>query len=79
MARVDGRANDDLRPVKITLGYQDYPEGSALIEMGNTRVLCAVSVEDRVPHVPEGAGHRLGDRRVCNVAAGHSYPHVPQS
>jgi len=56
MARVDGRANDDLRPVKITLGYQDYPEGSALIEMGNTRVLCAVSVEDRVPLFMKGHG-----------------------
>jgi ribonuclease PH len=56
MARVDGRANDDLRPVKITLGYQDYPEGSALIEMGNTRVLCAVSVEDRVPPFLKGQG-----------------------
>lgn len=56
MPRVDGRANDDLRPVKITLGYQDYPEGSALIEMGNTRVLCAVSVEDRVPPFLKGQG-----------------------
>ncbi|MBN1374692.1 MAG: ribonuclease PH [Dehalococcoidia bacterium] len=56
MARVDGRSNDDLRPVKITLGYQDYPEGSALIEMGNTRVVCAVSVEDRVPMFLKGKG-----------------------
>ncbi len=56
MARIDNRANDDLRPVKITLGYQDYPEGSALIEMGKTRVLCAVSVEDRVPPFLKGQG-----------------------
>jgi ribonuclease PH len=56
MTRVDNRANDELRPVKITLGYQDYPEGSALIEMGNTRVLCAVSVEDRVPPFLKGHG-----------------------
>jgi ribonuclease PH len=56
MARADGRANDELRPVKITLGYQDYPEGSALIEMGNTRVLCAVSLEDRVPPFLKGRG-----------------------
>ncbi len=47
--RVDGRANNQLRPVKITPGYIDYPEGSVLIEMGKTRVLCAVSVEKRVP------------------------------
>jgi ribonuclease PH len=56
MARKDGRANDEMRPVKITLGYQDYPEGSALIEIGNTRVLCAVSVEDRVPFFMKGQG-----------------------
>jgi ribonuclease PH len=56
MARKDGRANDQLRPVKITLGYQDYPEGSALIEVGNTRVLCAVSVEDKVPPFLKGQG-----------------------
>jgi ribonuclease PH len=56
MTRKDGRSNDQLRPVKITLGYQDYPEGSALIEVGNTRVLCAVTVEDRVPPFLKGQG-----------------------
>ena len=56
MKRTDSRANDMLRPVQITLGYQDYPEGSALIEMGNTRVICAVSVEDRVPGFLRGQG-----------------------
>ncbi len=56
MARKDGRGNDQLRPVKITLGYQDYPEGSALIEVGNTRVLCAVSVEEKVPPFLKGQG-----------------------
>jgi len=56
MARADGRANDELRPVKITLGYQAYPEGSALIELGNTKVICAVSVEDRVPGFLKGNG-----------------------
>jgi len=56
MTRKDGRSNDQLRPVKITTGYQDYPEGSALIEVGNTRVLCAVSVEDRVPPFLKGQG-----------------------
>ena len=49
MIRVDGRANDRLRPVSIEIGAQKYAEGSALISMGDTRVLCAVSVEDRVP------------------------------
>lgn len=45
----DGRAADELRPVKLTPGYVDYAEGSVLIEVGNTRVLCSVSVEERVP------------------------------
>jgi ribonuclease PH len=49
MKRVDGRAWNELRPVKITPGYQSFAEGSALIETGKTRVLCSVSVDDRVP------------------------------
>lgn len=56
MKRVDGRAADELRPVSITLGYQAFAEGSALIELGRTRVLCAVSVEDRVPPFLKGDG-----------------------
>src|SRR5919112_6913397 len=48
-ARTDGRAADELRPVRITPGFLPYAEGSVLIEMGNTRVVCAASLEDRVP------------------------------
>jgi ribonuclease PH len=47
--RSDGRAPDELRAVKITPGYLPYAEGSVLIEMGMTRVVCAASLEDRVP------------------------------
>lgn len=47
--RTDGRAFDQLREVKITPGYLPYAEGSALIEMGQTRIVCTASVEDRVP------------------------------
>ena len=47
--RVDGRAVDELRPVVVTPGYTEYAEGSVLIEMGHTRVLCNATVEDRVP------------------------------
>ncbi len=47
--RTDQRRNNELRPVKITPGYVDYPEGSVLIEAGKTRVLCAVSVTPGVP------------------------------
>ncbi|MBN1693153.1 MAG: ribonuclease PH, partial [Dehalococcoidales bacterium] len=49
MKRVDGRAYDELRPFKIIPGYQSFAEGSALIKLGKTHVLCAVSMEDRVP------------------------------
>jgi ribonuclease PH len=48
-ARTDQRRADELRPVRITPGFLPYAEGSALIEMGETRVICSASVEDRVP------------------------------
>ena len=47
--RTDNRASDQLRDVKITPGFLAHAEGSALIEMGNTRVICAASVEDKLP------------------------------
>jgi len=54
--RSDGRAADELRPVKITPGYLPYAEGSVLIEMGETRVVCAASIEDRVPTFLRNSG-----------------------
>lgn len=54
--RIDGRAPSELRPVRILPGYLLYAEGSALIETGHTRVLCAVSVEERVPAFLKGTG-----------------------
>ena len=54
MIRADGRAPDELRPVRITPGAQDFAEGSVIIETGQTRVLCAVSVEERVPQFLRG-------------------------
>lgn len=56
MKRADGRAWDELRAVKITPGYQSFAEGSALIELGYTRVVCTVTVEDRVPNFLRGQG-----------------------
>jgi ribonuclease PH len=56
MARHDGRAADELRPLTITLDTFGYAEGSALIEMGRTRVLCAASIEDGVPAWLRGKG-----------------------
>jgi len=56
MKRADGRAYDELRPVKILPGYQSFAEGSALIELGKTQVLCSVSAEDMVPGFLKGSG-----------------------
>lgn len=56
MLRLDGRANDELRTVRITPNFQPYAEGSALIELGRTKVICAVSVEGRVPSFLRGEG-----------------------
>lgn len=54
--RVDGRINSQLRPVKITRNYLKHPEGSVLIEMGDTKVICTASVQDKVPPFKKGTG-----------------------
>jgi ribonuclease PH len=56
LARTDGRAADQLRPVRITRGFTKHAEGSVLIEFGDTRVLCTASVEDKVPPHQKGSG-----------------------
>ena len=56
MIRSDGRSPAELRPVSISLGVQEFAEGSALVETGRTRVVCAVSVEDREPQFLRGRG-----------------------
>lgn len=57
MERMDKRALDELRSVKITPGFAEFAEGSVLIECGHTKVLCCASVEERTPpHVPFGEG-----------------------
>jgi ribonuclease PH len=54
--RSDGRGPDQLRSIKITPRYIKHPEGSALIEVGDTKVICTVSIEERVPHFLKGKG-----------------------
>ena len=57
MARIDGRANDQLRPLELTPGFNKFAEGSCLVRCGDTVVLCTASVEERTPpHVPAGEG-----------------------
>ncbi len=56
MTRIDSRSPTQLRPVRMTVDYLDYAEGSVLIEAGKTRVLCAASIEEKVPPFLEGKG-----------------------
>lgn len=56
LARPDGRDPDALRPVQIELDAQRGPAGSCIIQWGNTRVLCAVSVDERTPHHVQSGG-----------------------
>src|SRR3989441_2758115 len=56
MTRIDQRSSIQLRPVHLKVDYLDYAEGSVLIEAGQTRVLCAASVEEKVPPFLEGKG-----------------------
>lgn len=56
MIRLDGRAADQLRPIKITRHFTKYAEGSCLIEMGDTKVICTASVEEKVPPFLKGSG-----------------------
>lgn len=56
MPRIDGRGNDELRPVTFHRGYLKHPHGSVLIQTGHTRVLCAATVEESVPTFLNGTG-----------------------
>lgn len=56
VVRSDGRAADELRSVRLSPGWMPYAEGSVLIEMGATRVVCTASLEDRVPPFLRGQG-----------------------
>lgn len=56
MTRPDGRKPDQLRPVRLTRGWSSHPEGSVLVEFGQTRVLCTASVTDGVPRWLRGTG-----------------------
>jgi len=54
--RSDARADDAIRPIQLTPGFLMHAEGSVLIDVGRTRVICAASVEDRVPSFLRGTG-----------------------
>lgn len=54
--RIDGRKNDQLRPISITRNYTKYAEGSVLIEVGQTKVICTASIEEKIPPFLKGSG-----------------------
>jgi ribonuclease PH len=54
--RADGRAHDELRPVRFTRGWLDHAEGSVLVEVGGTRILCVASFTEGVPRWRKGSG-----------------------
>jgi len=54
--RTDGRRADELRPVRITTDFMPYAEGSALIEVGQTRVICSATLEESVPRFRRNTG-----------------------
>lgn len=56
MQRIDGRNKDQIRPVKITRNYLKHAEGSVLIEMGDTKVICTASIDEKVPPFVKGTG-----------------------
>jgi ribonuclease PH len=54
--RSNGRANDKIRDLRITKNFLKFPEGSVLVEMGETKVICSVSVEEKVPPFMKNSG-----------------------
>ena len=56
MKRIDGRRADQLRPIFLERKFQMHPAGSAIIEVGNTKVICAATIEDKVPPFLKGTG-----------------------
>jgi ribonuclease PH len=56
LTRLDGRANDEIRPVIITRNFNKYAEGSVLIEAGDTKVICTATIDEKVPPFLRGKG-----------------------
>lgn len=56
MSRIDGRRPDEIRPTNIVPGHQSFAEGSALIEIGQTKIVCSATIEERVPAWLRGEG-----------------------
>ena len=72
-SRPSGRKADELRPIKITRHYTKYAEGSVLIEVGGTKVICTASVEEKVPGwlKDQGKGWVTAEYGMLPRATGH--------
>ena len=77
MERPDGRKPDQLRPVKIERNFIKYAEGSVLITVGDTKVVCTATIEDKVPQFLRGLGEGWitaeygmlpGDGKTCEAS-----------
>ena len=91
MDRVDGRKPGELRPVRITRNYNKFAEGSVLIEVGDTRVICTATIEDKAPMFLRGEGkgwvtaeygmlpRATGSRTPREAARGRVGPHPRNS
>ncbi|XGU20732.1 hypothetical protein ACETU7_09660 [Rhodococcus sp. 3Y1] len=75
--REDGRADDELRTVKITRGFTSHPAGSVLVEFGNTRVMCTASVEGCTP-LAQGLRLGLADSRIRDASRRHAHTQWPR-
>ncbi len=76
--RIDGRGPDQMRPLKITPDFISTAEGSVLIELGNTRVICTASVDDGVPGFLKGTGKGWVTSEYGMLPAGHRRAHTPR-
>ena len=59
--RNNDRPNDKIRDLKISKNFLKYPDGSVLVEMGETKVICSVSIEEKVPPLPEKLRQGMAD------------------
>ena len=78
MPRPDGRQNNQLRPVTLERSYAKYAEGSCLITVGETKVLCTASVEDKVPPFLKGQGQGWVTAEYSMLPPRYAYPHQPR-
>lgn len=72
--RSDGRERDRIRPVKITNNYLMSPQGSVLIEMGNTKVICTATVEEHDGPSPYRYRQRMDNGRILHASRDHAGP-----